>query len=174
LSFKELAERTSSGQNQGEDGWDNVFGQELSTEHRQALNEVVAAGELEAPVAELVQEAYDAAIYHVWRSNAMITCYEPMMVDFAPISAGQLVQQSEVLAQMAEVGQLDPETVIVAQQAIEQDLAFEALTDAEVHALYEELINNAGPIPSFEEADLDITSEVQQAAQFLVELMTEK
>jgi hypothetical protein len=75
---------------------------------------------------------------------------------------------------MAGEEQLNPETVAVAQQAIEQDLAFEALADAEVQALYEELINNAGPIPSFEEADLDITSEVQQAAQFLVELMTEQ
>ncbi|MBN1428517.1 MAG: hypothetical protein JXB07_09030 [Anaerolineae bacterium] len=178
LSFDDLANRTSSGKNQGSDSWDNPLGRSLSADHRQALDELVAAGEIEAPVADLVQEAYDAAVYHIWRSNVMITCYEPMEVDFKPVSAGQLVQQSAVLSQMAEEGQLDPEIVATAQQAIERDLAFEALTDEEVRALYQTLIdefNQTGSsIPSFEEATLDITPEALEAAQFLVELLTER
>lgn len=178
LSFSDLASKTSKGQNQGSDGWDNPFGQNLSAEHRRALDELVAAGEIETPVADLVQEAYDAAIYHVWRSNAPITCYEPVMVDYAPASAGQLVQQSAVLAEMADDIQLDPDTVAVAHQAIERDLAFEALTDQEVQALYQTIIDESNqgqkPAPSFDEAVLDITPEAQKAAQFLVDLLTER
>ena len=110
--------------------------------HRAALDELVAAGELDAAVADLVQEAYAAAVYHVWRSNAPITCYEPMMVDYAPTSAAQLVQQSAVLAEMAAKGDLNPDTVAIVQKTIQHDLAFEALSREEVDALYEKLLED--------------------------------
>lgn len=176
VGFDELAYSTNSGQNQGKDGSDNPLGESLSADHRQALDELVTAGQIEAPVADLVQEAYDAAIYHVWRSNAPITCYEPAMVDYAPVSAGQLVRQSDLLVEMAGMAQLFPNTVASAQKAIERDLAFEALTNEEVQALYQKLTEehnqDQAPIPSFDEAPLDITPEVQKAAQFLVDLLS--
>jgi hypothetical protein len=43
--------------------------EELVEGHRAALDELVAAGELDADVADLVQEAYAEAACHVWRAN---------------------------------------------------------------------------------------------------------
>ena len=137
LSFNELAGKTRAGSNQsGENSFDDPFGAQLKADHRRALDELVAAGELEPAVADLVQEAYEAAEYHVWRSNAPITCYEPMMVDYAPASAAQLVQQSSILAEWAARGELNPDTVAMAQKAIQHDLAFVALSRDEVDALF--------------------------------------
>ncbi len=64
------------------------------------------------------------------------------------------------------------------QQTIERDLAFEVLTHEEIQALYQTLTDKhyqeEEPIPSFEELPLDITPEAQKAAQFIVELLTER
>ncbi len=72
FSFDDLATATMES-----DTTENNYGTQLAADHRAALDEMVARGELTAPVADLVQEAYEAALSHVWRSNALITCYEP-------------------------------------------------------------------------------------------------
>jgi hypothetical protein len=171
LRFDELAKRSP-------EDTENKLGGELIVGHRATLDEVVASGEISAPVADLVHEAYDAAVYHVWRSNASITCYEPVIVDYAPTSAGVLVEQSEVLNQVAAQGTIDPETLAKAQAALEHDMAFYALTDEEVQALHDQLIKNsqeAGqPIPSFEELSLELTPEAKEATQFIINLLTGK
>jgi hypothetical protein len=171
LRFPELEE------NSWEDT-ENKLGQELISGHRAALDELVANGEISAPVADLVQEAYDAAVYHVWRSNTSITCYEPVIVDYAPSSASVLVQQSEVLNQIAEEGTIDPDTLAKAQAALEHDLAFYALTDEEVQALYAQLREDINPaeedLPAFEDLALDLTPEAREAAQFIIDLLTGK
>jgi hypothetical protein len=149
----------------------------LSQEHQEALSECVAAGELSEAVADQVQAAFDAAAYHVWRSNAPITCYEPMMVDYKPASSGQLAQQAALLATMSEKGGLDPEVVARAQAAIERDIAFLNLSSTETQLLYERLVQASREgqgIPTFEELELEITPEAVQAAQFLVELLPGK
>jgi hypothetical protein len=141
------------------------------------LSECVAAGELSEAVADQVQAAFDAAAYHVWRSNAPITCYEPMMVDYKPASSGQLAQQAALLATMSEKGGLDPEVVARAQAAIERDIAFLNLSSTETQLLYERLVQASREgqgIPTFEELELEITPEAVQAAQFLVELLPGK
>ncbi len=169
LRFDELAQSTTADYQKAE-----TLSQQLSADHRAALDLLVANGQLTAPVADLVQEAYAAALYHVWRSNAPITCYEPVQVDYAPVSAGILVEQAEALSEVS--GQIDPATLSKAQAALEHDLAFYALGDEDVQALYNRLIAEAQQggqgIPAFEALDLEPTPEARAAAQFIVSLLT--
>jgi hypothetical protein len=151
--------------------------EELAADHRAALDDLVAAGELGVTVADQVQVAFTEAAHHVWRSNAPITCYEAVMMDYTPASSGQLAQQASLLPELAKSGDLDPATVAQAQAAIERDIALLNLSDAETQALYEELIEAAGDtydFPSLDELDLDIPPEAAEAARFLVELLSEK
>jgi hypothetical protein len=155
---------------------ENTFGQQLVARHHQALDEIVAAGELTQAVAELIQEAFEAAVYHVWRSNVPITCYAPVMVDFAPVSAETLVRQSEVVSELATQGNIDPQTLQNAQSAIEHDMAFYALTDSEVNNLYDHIIaewqDQQKAVPTFDSVDLEVTPEAKSAARFIISLLT--
>jgi hypothetical protein len=150
----------------------------MTVDHRTALDKLVTAGELSPAVADLVQEAYTAAVYHVWRSNVPITCYEPVIVDYSPSSAGILVKQSEILGQIARQGTIDPETLAKAQTALEHDMAFYDLSDADLQALYDRLIMDsqaAGqPVPSFEALQLELTPDARAAAQFILDILTGK
>jgi hypothetical protein len=175
LSFGLLAQKTREESQQGST---DTFGQQLSSQHRTALDELIAAGELTPAVADLVQEAYGAAIYHVWRSNASMTCYEPMILDYAPTSANTLVQQADVLNQLASQSNFDPQTLENARAALEHDMAFYALTDEEVNTLYERVVaewqNQQQTIPNFENLDLEITPDAKAAAQFIIDLLIKK
>lgn len=152
--------------------------EELVEGHRAALDELVAAGELDADVADLVQEAYAEAAYHVWRANCGMTCYEPMAgPEYTPYASNQLVQQAELLADLADDATIDQDTVAQAQAAVEQGIAFLGLSNEEEKALYDELIEAAGEsydYPPFNELDLEITPEAAEAARFLVELLLEE
>jgi formate dehydrogenase maturation protein FdhE len=107
-----------------------------------------------------------------------MTCYEPMIVDYAPVSAGILVQQSEVLNEIADESAIDPETLAKAQVALEHDMAFYALTDEEVTSLYERLVaewqSQGQAAPAFENVNLEITPDAEAAAQFIISLLTSK
>jgi len=151
--------------------------QELAGQHQQALDELVAAGELSPEVAEELQAAYEAAAYHVYRSHAPITCYEPMIVDYAPTSSGQLTAQADLLAEMADRSDIDPATVSQARAGIERDIAFLSLSSDERNALYDPLIqaaNQGASIPPFDQLDLEITPEAAEAARYLVDLLLEE
>ena len=152
--------------------------EELVSEHRAALDELVAAGELDADVADLVQEAFDGAAYHVWRANCGMTCYEAMPgPEYTPYASSQLVAQAEILADLADDATIDQETVAQAQAAVEQGIAFLGLSNEEEKALYDELIEAAGEshdYPPFNELELEITPEAAEAARFLVELLLEE
>jgi hypothetical protein len=173
LRFNELAQATTSDYQKGE-----ALSQQLVADHRAMLDILVSAGDPTASVADLVQEAYAAAIYHVWRSNAPMTCYEPMIVDYTPTSAGVLVQQAGALSEAASQGGIDPETLAKAQASIQHDMAFYALSDADVQALYDRLIsdwqNNGQSAPSFEALQLELTPDAKAAAQFIVDLLMGK
>jgi hypothetical protein len=172
MRFDELTQVTIEQSDQG--NTEDTLGQQLVAEHRAALDELVASSELTQPVADLVQEAYDAAVYHIWRSNVPITCYAPVIVDYAPASADLLVQQAEALEEFA--GEIDPETLTKARAALEHDMAFYALTEAEVQALYDRIVTEwqtQGQVtPSFENVELEITPEAKAAAQFIISLLT--
>lgn len=172
LRLDNLAETTKKNHEKGE----QLKG-ELAAGHRAALDDLVSDGELTAIVSDQVQAAFDEALYHVWRANAPITCYEPMIVNYTPTSADQLVQQASLLTEMARGGDLDPETVRRAQAAIERDIAFLSLTSQETEELYQALQEAAGDsfrFPPFEELALDIPVEAIEAARFLVDLLTEQ
>jgi hypothetical protein len=163
------------------DNWDNdaqsqQARKQLISDHRAALDELTTAGDLDAAVAEQVQLAFSAAAYHVWRSNAPITCYEAMLVDYTPTSANQLVQQANLLADLAGKSDLDPGTVAQAQAVIQRDMAFLSLSQAETEALYDALYEAAGDgydFPSLEELDLEISPQAAEAARFLAQLLLE-
>jgi hypothetical protein len=138
--------------------------------HRAALDDLVAHGELAEDVAGQVQVAFDAAAYHVWRSNAPITCYEPVLIDYKPASSDQLVEQAQVLAGRDD---LDPQTVAQAQAAIAKEIAFLNMPQEEVDALYQRILNGQSdqPIPNFQDVDLEVSPQDLAAAQFLVDLL---
>jgi len=171
--FGELANKTTAGRNA-----DNELGRQMMVNHRAALDELAAGGEIPAPVGDLVQESYEAAVYHVWRSNAPITCYAPMMVDYAPSGAGVLVKQAEILGQIAGQGTVEPATLEKARAALEHDMAFYDLGDEETQALYDRLIKesqDAGrPIPSFDVLELELTPDAREAARFILDLLAGK
>jgi hypothetical protein len=151
---------------------------QLKAEHRAALDELVAGGELEAAVADQVQEAFAEAAYHVWRANCGMTCYEPMMgPEYTPYASSQLVAQAELLADLADDAAIDQEAVTQAQAAIARDVAFLGLSSQEEKALYDALIAAAGDgydYPTFDALELEITPEALKAASFLTELLLEE
>ncbi len=151
---------------------------QLTAEHEAALKALVESGEIGEGVAAELRAAFDAASYHVWRSNAPVTCYQAAVIDFAPTSAAQLVEQAATLEEMANKGQLDPAVVAQAQAAIERDMAFVSMTDEERQALYEQISQQAGDnyasIPTFDEVELEVTPEEVEAARYLVELLAER
>jgi hypothetical protein len=171
FSFPELAEQTRAARSD-----EDAMGQAMIAEHRTELDAAVAAGGLSAPAADLVQEAFSAAVYHVWRSNAPITCYEPMMVDYAPAGAQVLVKQAEILGELSAKGAIDAGTAARAQAALEHDLSFYELTNDETQALYQRLMQQnqgaVGPFPSFDELELELTPEAREAARFILDLLS--
>jgi hypothetical protein len=200
LSFDELAQATIEEANQGatmevepipetviegvqptgvpKTSTENTFGQQLVARHRLALDELIDAGELTPAVAGLVQEAYEAAVYHVWRSNVPITCYAPVIVDYAPVSADVLVRQSEVLSGLVTQGNIDPQTLINAQTALEHDMAYYALTDDEIDGLYDRITdewqNQQQAVPTFENVSLEVTPDAKAAARFIISMLAGK
>jgi curved DNA-binding protein CbpA len=89
-----------------------------------------------------------------------------------------LVQQSEILSQLEAQGAIDPGTLANAQAALEHDLAYYALSDADEQALYDQILKDYSeqgqPIPSFEALQLEITPEAKAAAQFILDLLAGK
>jgi hypothetical protein len=150
--------------------------EELLAEHQAALDEIVAAGEITSDVAAELQAAFGAAVYHVYRSNAPITCYEPALIDYMPVSSGQLTQQVQILEDMAEEGNLDPATITQAQAAVARDIAFLSLPQEDVQALYDHLIQTAGGAgyPAFDELALEVPPSAAEAARFLIEVLVEE
>ncbi len=174
LRFGEYAQATREAANKGQT--EVPLGRELFGAHREALDELVASGELSTSVADLIHEAYGAALDHVYRSNSLITCYEPAVVDYRPSSAGVLIQQSDVLNQLSSQAAIDPETLARARSALEHDLAFFATNDQEIQALYDRLsqgFREGQSIPSFDAVPFEITPDVQAAALYLVNLLSE-
>ncbi len=157
---------------------ENKLGQELVAGHRTELDELVASGEISAPVADLVQEAYGAAVYHIWRSSAPITCYIVMGPSYSATSANLLIEQAAVLNQIAEGGTVHPGTLAKARAALEYDLSFYALSEEEVQNLYGQLLEDSQktgqPIPPFEELSLELTPEAKEATQFIIDLLMGK
>jgi len=113
-------------------------------DHRATLDELVAAGELDADVAEQVQIAFAAAAYSAWFAGyrRIYVCYTPTpspMPSYTPepyetigqalanytfSSAYQLKNQADLLAEMVASDDLFPDVVAQAQAALERDITF--------------------------------------------------
>jgi hypothetical protein len=148
----------------------------LTEDHRQALDDLVATGELDNSVADELDSAFQAAANHVLYSNAPITCYEPAFVDYTPTSSDQLVRQADLLVEIAERGEVSQQTISRARAAIERDIAFLNLSSQETQALYDALLQGAEDtyhFPPFEEINLEISSASLQAARYLVQVLLE-
>jgi hypothetical protein len=156
-SLDELSEETKRDPGNSQEARDS-----LSSDHRAALDDLVAVGELEAPVAAQVQTAFEEAAFHVWRMYAA-TCYEPVA---APLHAGtvrgDLVTQQRTLLEEAE--DLDPETVARAQSAIARDITVLGLWRAE-KAVDERIA------ALWKSGEYSASAEDVEAARFLVELL---
>jgi hypothetical protein len=145
----------------------NQAREELLQGHRAVLDGLVELGALEPAVADLVQEAYAAAVYHVWRSHTGMTCYI-MVQSYQATVAGQLVQQSELLAEITAGGEVDPAVVSRVRESIERDMAYLDLADEA-----RQKVDSTPGFPSLEEIDFDVSPEAAAAARFLLELLLE-
>jgi len=147
----------------------------LMADHRAALDDLVGRGELDAAVAEEMQVAYRSAATHVWRANAPITCYEPMLYpDYQMLSSSDLVRQADLLAEMAAQSDIDPATVEQARTAIERDIAYLSMPATEKEALIQALIDTAGDdrdYPGLGELELEVPPQSLEAAEVLVSLL---
>jgi hypothetical protein len=92
----------------------------LAKEHQAILNTLVAKGQLQEPVAEHMQTAFDEATIHFYIVSSQMMCYGGHPLTFSPRL--DLFQQAEALRKIS--GNLDPATVAKAQAALTQDIAF--------------------------------------------------
>jgi hypothetical protein len=113
----------------------------------------VTSGELDEAVADEIDAAFEEAIAHIQRQQA--TCYMSESPELTP--RDDLMQQAELLEEMAAEGDIDPEPVAQAQAALERDVAWLA----QFHA---------GEMPG-ELEEIEITPEAAEAARILVALL---
>jgi hypothetical protein len=144
---------------------------QLKTAHIAALNELSGSGELTAPVREHIRAAFDEAVYHVWYSNAPISCYESMGPIYRLASREQIIERAKQLDEMASSSDIAPETIAQAQAALEHDIAFLNLSQAE-EMTYTRLAMGGSDYPAYSELDLEIDPEATEAATFLLELLS--
>jgi len=150
----------------------------LVADHQRALDNLVAAGDLDPAIAQEMQAAFQGAAYHVWRANAPITCYEAVpFPDYQIESSSDLARQADALAEMADQSAIDEATVAQARAAIERDITFLAMATSERDALIQKVREAAGDssdFPHLTELDTDIPPESVEAARILVELLLER
>ena len=132
---------------------DNEFITDLRQRHADALDALVAAGELDPAVADEIAVAFEQAIAHVQRQ--MATCYIALPPEYMPRQ--DLVQQAAALEEMAARSDVDPNTVAQAQAALERDLAWLAQFQA-----------GQTPDPLF---SIEVPPESAEAARILVNLL---
>ena len=131
--------------------------------HQNALDELVADGNLTQPVADQVQAAYDEAVMHVWAGYSGITCYT-----MTPLSAAFMSSRSQLLKQaalLADSRDLDPASVTQAQAALAREMAFLSLSES---TLRDQLGNDVA-VPA--DLKVDISPEALAAAEFLTQLL---
>jgi len=151
----------------------------MTSQHQELLNQLTAMGELDASVADEMQVAFSEAAFHVWRSNAPITCYIPAPYPEYQIQGrGSLVEQAAVLEEMAARSQIDATTVTQAQAAIARDIAYLMLSAEQKQALAQDVVEESGQDsrewPTLEELELQVPPECAEAARILAALLLER
>lgn len=130
---------------------------ERQAAHRLVLDDLVTAGEIDAPVADQMQIAFKETAYHIQQSKKM--CY--LVLPFEYRVRVNLLQQAKLLDEVA--GDLDPDAVTKARAALARDIAFfDALAAGEpASKMYERY--GAGEIVA--------NPTVLEAARILVDLL---
>ena len=213
LDLKKLYELDSEILSNGSNG--RVERNQLISDHRTALKDLTTAGTLKQDVADEIDVAFSAAADYIWWLRARMylysVCYTATapggptpapnsvvadrMASYVRVSAGQLFNQSIILAKMAPTSDINSDTVAEAQAAIERDVEFinkvndEAGASSVADAVYGNPLPNdaawklfrqlhgADADPNgdinFETAQFDISPQASEAAHFLVTLLTE-
>jgi hypothetical protein len=147
---------------------------QMDRNHRAALDELVAAGELGSAAADQVQAAFGEATSHVVRTSSSMTCYKPTPLDNMYIdSKRRLIDQAKSLDEIAKSSEIDPCTIAQVQAAIEQEINFLTYPEQEIEAMYRETVETTDDIePPIGAFDLPIDPATIEAARFLVELLS--
>jgi hypothetical protein len=149
--------------------------EEKKVAHRATLDALVAAGEVDVAVADQIQIAFDEAAFHVWRIASLMTCYLPSELGMAYMRGrGDLVRQAELLTEIARTNEVGAGTVVLAQAALELDIAFfEAVIALQAQGLDNEARLEAERelVEQFEAGDIEISPETIEAARILVDLL---
>jgi hypothetical protein len=74
---------------------------------------------------------------------------------------------------MASSGSIAPETVVQVQAALERDVAFLNLSQAE-ELPFTRLAMTGGDYPAYDELELEIDPEAAEAAQFLAQVLLQE
>jgi hypothetical protein len=135
-----------------------VFGgeplpQDLQPRHTQALEALVAGGELATSVAGKVKLAFEQMLAH--KEGLMSMCYIAFPAEY--FSRQDLMGQVAVLEEMAGKSNIDLTTVTQMREALERDIAWLAALQA-------------GETPG-NVSDLEVDTSSAEAARVLVELL---
>lgn len=157
-----------------------------------ALEELVAASEVERLVAYQLQRAFDEAVLFQRRTpEPQPTCYmvpasmtpppEPAATRAATcyespevwMGQASLVEQARTLRELAEAGDLDADTVAKVERAIGQDIAFfELVAPLDQLDWGAHLTEESRLAAIYSAQNLDAPPEALKAAQILVSLLT--
>lgn len=142
-------------------------------EHRAALDELVAAGELRAPIADLLHEAFVDTAWHAWRSCNGPTCYEPSILGSTLMETrGRVVQRLEALDDAIASGSIDPGLAADSRTTFQQQLAIldaqEAVSGLEGQARWDA---ESRLVDAIEAGGPEATADEREAAGILIDLL---
>jgi len=143
-------------------------------EHRAALDGLVAAGELRAPVADLLQLAFEEAADHVVQTQEpLLVCYDMPQIGAAMRrSRERFVEQIALLDEMVRSGAVRADLVAASREEAEFQLAFfdevAALRSLEMPA---RSFAEARLADRFTGRGIEVTALDREAANVLIDLL---
>jgi hypothetical protein len=129
--------------------------QDLQQRHTQALEALVASGELSADVAEQVKAAFWQTFNHI--QSTMSMCYIAMR--FGKTPREDFVEQIAALEEMAGHGDLDPAVVVRVREVLERDIVW--------------LAQSLGGEDPGDVSGVEVDTSSAEAARVLIELLLE-
>lgn len=174
-------------------------GFQLTVNHYSAMNELVTSGGLSAPVAGLIQDAYVASIRQLQQDIYLEQTQdelaairqqagfelekksgEKVSFDGTPVfvemvvengsparSSKILLAQLRSLAVIHVLGSSNPDSLASIRAILEQEMTYFTLTDEEKRAFIESESGKG-------DSRFDVTPDAKAAAQFIIDLLTEK
>lgn len=134
---------------------DQPLPMDLEQRHAQALEALVAGGELSTGVAEQVKAAFRQTFDHI--QGTMSMCYIAMMMGKTPRE--DFVEQIAALEEMADNSDLDPGVVARVREVLERDIAW--------------LSQSLGGEDPGDVSGIEVGTSSAEAARVLVEMLLE-